>query len=150
MTALSEKTLTGVWTGVFDYAGGWGEATPFNAIVTETGGIFTGEVVEPNTIAADALHEIFASIVGARIGLDVSFVKTYESLVGVDHTIEYHGVCDADLRRIRGDWTIDGGRNGRGPFIMNRSNSGAEEEAETTFELATLLGSPSDNSGKTG
>ena len=133
MSDTENKTLSGTWTGVFDYDENWGEATPFNAMLTETSGTVSGEICEPNTFASDQLPEIFASLSGARDGFDVEFVKTYEQRPGAGHRVRYQGVANAKLDCIRGEWSISGGFGGSGPFVMNRSG-GAQEEAKSTEE----------------
>ena len=147
MSDEQNKNLTGVWTGVFDYDSNWGEATPFNAIITEENGVISGEIIEPNTVAQDATPEIFASISGSRAALQVDFIKTYEQRPGAGHSIRYEGVADAKLSIIRGDWMINGGLGGRGPFVMNRANDGAKAEEAVKTEAAELVDAPSSPDG---
>lgn len=138
MSETSYRDLSGLWTGVFDYEDQFGDATPFNAIVTEVAGAFCGETVEPNTFGRDRVPEIYASLGGSRNERHVSFQKVYEQRTGATHLVAYAGLANASLTRIRGTWTIDGGLSGSGPFIMNRDQQSAESGEDRVASLLCI------------
>lgn len=142
----SHHCLSGLWTGVYDYAAHDGEATPFHAIIAESRGALSGESIEPNTVATDGGEEIFASFDGARDAAAVSFTKTYEKRPGAGHSVVYCGVANADLTCISGEWRIDDGLGGSGPFVMNRAEGGAAI-AWRTEAARLLLTAPEETQG---
>lgn len=122
-------SLTGAWTGVYRYPSTFAgvDAVPFNARLDETGDSFTGEIDEPNTYAHPAAPRLYATVSGARAGLDVSFVKKMDGTGGVAHSIYYEGVADPELTRINGVWRVH--ENFSGSFLMERAGVEAEAEA---------------------
>lgn len=133
------ESLSGHWTGVYDYPDAQGEPVPFNARLEEDAGGLCGETVEPNTFAHSTVDSLLASLAGARVGAEVSFVKTYEQIPGAGHSVRYEGVVNADLTKIEGHWRVDGVLGWAGPFVMNRSDAGAAEEiaAEESVGIET-------------
>jgi hypothetical protein len=115
-------SLTGLWTGAYTYP--WAEAAvPFNARLEETGESLTGEIDEPNTFADPSAARLFASVRGARQGMNVSFIKRYDGSAGQKHTIGYEGQVNADFTRIDGRWSLP---DTSGSFFMERADAGAE------------------------
>ena len=125
-------TLTGSWTGVYDYASGYDEPVPFNALLVEEAGALSGEIMEPNTFAGGGLDCLLSTLSGARADRQLSFVKRYEGVPGAEHEVRYDGFVDESLTKIEGEWRI-GIWGGSGPFVMNRGG-GAQEETETETE----------------
>lgn len=126
------KSLSGYWTGVYDYAQA-DEPVPFNAILTDVGGQISGEIIEPNTFAHAPDRELFSSLAGALEGGSVTFVKHYEALPGAGHTVLYVGEVDARRTKIEGRWRI--GSSWSGPFVMNRASDGASVEITAKEEV---------------
>mgnify|MGYP001343655421 CR=1 FL=1 len=88
-------TLTGSWTGRFDYDSvAYGTPVSFDAVLTELGSILHGEVVEPNTFRKDAGDTLLAVLSGTRDGTSVTFVKTYTDFDDADHP-RYEGQVNA-------------------------------------------------------
>lgn len=136
MTERAHKSLSGHWTGVYDYdnAPEGFEAAPFNALLVESGCALSGEIVEPNTFSPDPQVELFASLAGGREGAEVSFIKTYERATHAGHSVIYEGVVNGALTRIEGRWRIGGFWGGEGPFVMDRADAGEALEIEATAE----------------
>ena len=138
MTA-EKKTdnLTGFWTGVYDYPDTYKEPVPFNAVIEDTMGSLSGEIIEPNTFSRTKDHELFASFSGTRQGSSVHFIKTYEKVPQGGHSIAYEGTVDESFTKITGTWK--GERAGllwSGPFLMNRADGRkAQVEKKTESEL---------------
>lgn len=93
---------------------------PFNAVITDSGGALTGEIIERNTFSPTTDPDLFASLSGTRNGSSVMFVKTYEKVPRGGHSILYEGTLDASRTRIDGTWKANA--RWSGPFVMNRSN----------------------------
>jgi len=117
-------TLTGDWTGVFDYAdaGETADAVPFVASLFDVAGAIWGTTQEPNTFVPGAAAEIAAEVNGTRSGREVRLRKVYVGApTGADLPIDYAGHVSADGNRIEGRWQIvDLGRRISGAFVMNR------------------------------
>ena len=137
-------SLTGSWTGVYDYAAGYGEPVSFNALLVEEAGAVSGETMEPNTFAAEGVDCLLATISGARADGQLSFLKRYEGLPGAGHEVRYDGVVNEDLTKIEGQWRIE--RSGwSGPFVMNRGASAqdaADSETGSLMEQAVAISGP--------
>lgn len=120
-------SLSGLWAGIYRYSSGYpaGAPVPFNARLQESGETLTGEIDEPNTYAHPAAKRLYATLTGARTGLDLSFVKKMDGTGGVTHSIFYEGKADEGLTRIDGVWRVSEGCSGT--FTMQRS--GVEAEA---------------------
>ncbi len=127
-------TLSGFWTGVYDYSG-VDAPVPFNAVLTEGAGALTGESIEPNTFADPGLSELFASFNGMREAEHVTMVKSYEAAPGAGHSLHYDGVVDEALTRIEGRWRAMGPLAWSGHFVMNRN---LEAAGEALPEVATV------------
>lgn len=125
------KSLSGYWTGVYDYPAA-DEAVPFNAVLSDEAGRISGEIIEPNTFAQAPDRELFSSLSGALDGGSITFIKHYESLPGAGHTVLYVGHVDAARTKIEGRWRI--GATWSGPFVMNRSSDGAADALSATLE----------------
>ncbi|KPP93040.1 MAG: hypothetical protein HLUCCA08_10595 [Rhodobacteraceae bacterium HLUCCA08] len=123
------RTLSGLWTGRYDYARpGMGDPVTFEVVLTETGRVFTGELVEPNTFRDDAGDTLMAVVSGSRDGQFVQFLKTYTDFNGLDHPV-YEGRCNGALTRISGDWRFPAFPAVCGSFLMVRTAGLAEEKA---------------------
>lgn len=145
-------SLTGSWTGVYDYAAAYGEPVPFNALLVEEAGSISGEIMEPNTFAGGGIDCLLATLSGAHADGQLSFVKRYEGLPGANHEVRYDGLVNEDLTKVEGQWRIGTG-GGSGPFVMNRS-SGAQDESNAETEAAlkradALVGPASTQTPKT-
>lgn len=136
----AHDSLSGTWSGVYDYPAGKGEATPFNALLLDVAGWVSGETVEPNLFADHPAMMLRAMLDGKREGRRVSFTKTYDGGAGQSHSVLYEGECDAGLTRIEGVWRIESLFGGlRGPFVMTRSNWEVDEESEAEAVMAAFL-----------
>lgn len=131
------SSLTGAWTGVYDYPTNADDPVAFTATLEETAGALLGEIAEPNTFADAAVDCLLSTISGAHADGQVSFVKCYEGLPGADHEVRYDGSVDAALTKIVGTWRIATdvvGGAWSGPFVMNRARPAAAEVVETAEE----------------
>ncbi|MEL6280197.1 MAG: hypothetical protein AAFQ73_13630 [Pseudomonadota bacterium] len=133
------KSLTGHWTGVYDYPNAFAEPVPFNAEIDESAATFVGESEEPNTFADPMVDTLLATLAGHREGDAVSFVKTYAPVSGAGHKVRYEGVANADLTKIEGRWRVDGAITWSGPFVMNRADATATEAMEAREEVEAPL-----------
>lgn len=122
MSEQTNKSLSGFWTGVYDYTGA-ATPVPFNAILDDREGALSGEIIEPNTFAEADEVELFSSLSGGRDGEAIEFWKQYEALPGAGHIVRYVGVVLDGGRKIVGRWSI--GARWSGPFVMNRGESAA-------------------------
>ena len=120
-------TLTGDWTGVYDYSQNAAEPVSFQASLFDVAGVLWGTMQEPNTFAPILETELSADVQGMRMGREVSFRKTYQgNPVGGEEPIDYFGYVSADGTRIEGRWQIGvvGAVFGQpafgGPFVMTR------------------------------
>lgn len=120
-------SLSGLWTGVYRYASGFpaGGPVPFNARLEESGEAISGQIDEPNTYAHPAAKRLYATLTGARAGLDLTFIKKMDGTGGVTHSIYYEGAADSGLTRIEGAWRVS--ERCSGTFSMERA--GVEAEA---------------------
>ena len=110
--------LSGVWTGLYTY-GGTGEHVSFVATLVESDGALTGDIEEPNTVAAGVDATVHASLQGEVAGSAVSFVKTYDAAEGYEAAVRYQGSVNADRSEIEGRWAL--GALLTGGFLMVRS-----------------------------
>jgi hypothetical protein len=123
----SFDSLSGFWTGVYDYPGNAEDAVPFNALLIEVGGALSGEITEPNSFSSSPVSQLYAKIAGSRSSSSVSFIKTYEKVKEGGHQIHYEGIVDDALTKIEGMWTDPGFPSWSGPFILNRSGHASEK-----------------------
>lgn len=124
------RSLSGLWTGRYDYARtSVGAPVSFEVVLSEEGRIFTGEVVEPNTFVADGGDTLMAVISGSRDGQFVQFLKTYTDFDGLDHPV-YEGRCNDALTRIAGDWHFPAFPAVKGSFLMVRAAGMARDKAK--------------------
>ena len=122
--------LTGRWDGVFSYPDvpEAGPTTPFLATLSDSNGVLSGEVIEPNEYHPGTAQ---STILGQRIGRSVHWEKRYHGAGEEYHaTVLYFGSVSEDGETITGEWRID---HWRGPFEMTRGFSADEavsQEAE--------------------
>lgn len=140
---MSEKyeSLSGFWTGVYDYPDEIAQmdmpddAVTFNVLIVDIAGHLSGEISEPNTFPDVAGEVVFATLSGERADQDVMFLKTYIDVPEAEHgPIKYEGIADKDLTRIEGTWTTPPPYSWSGPFIMNRSNRAQGETLRKEHE----------------
>lgn len=124
--------LTGTWDGQFAYPAGTGPVTPFLATITQSGGNFSGSIIEPDLYRPSATTE--AVIAGVVAGAAVDFTKTYrKASMGYENPVDYVGQLSEDGNRIWGVWSL---LEWNGTFEMTRSESvKVEEEARATEEV---------------
>ncbi len=122
MTRRSD--LSGAWSGAYRYPGDAWPETVFNAVLQDSGGVFTGSTQEPDWRKIGG-GVITATIDGVREGRAVSFTKHMDGSGGLRHFILYEGAANAQLTRIEGKWTIPG--QWSGSFFMTRDDADAEE-----------------------
>ncbi|WP_341368543.1 hypothetical protein [Yoonia sp. BS5-3] len=112
-------TLTGRWTGRYDYGDGLGPV-PFEATINEIERTLSGEITEPNTFRRDMGGHLAAIIIGTRTGFDVSFRKTYDGFEQGDDPL-YAGKLNGALTRIDGTWRFPKEPMWSGRFMMVRA-----------------------------
>jgi hypothetical protein len=126
-------SLSGSWSGAYNYGGHAARETVFNAQIEEVAGAFVGATQEPNAFLDAPVSVLRADIEGVRSGSSVIFTKFYDHSA-IRHAIRYEGVANADLTRIEGRWTIRD--NAAGTFFMARDDDGAVAEAEEHAAVA--------------
>jgi len=129
-------TLSGSWTGRFDYDNvAYGTPVSFDAVLTQTGNTLRGEIVEPNTFRAEATDTLLAVLSGMRNGSKVTFVKTYTDFEETDHP-NYEGQVNATATRITGRWHFPTMPEVKGTFLLARTAEAAvRKKAKATVEL---------------
>lgn len=129
------KTLSGSWTGRYDYDNiAFGTPVSFDAVLTETGNTLRGEVVEPNTFRPEATDTLLAVIAGTRNGSSVSFVKTYTDFEAGDHP-HYQGQVNTTATRITGRWHFPSMPGIKGTFLLARTAEAAvRKETKAAME----------------
>ncbi len=124
----SSRKLTGVWQGVYDYPAGGGPTVPFTATLIEARQSLSGSVHEPCLTHGHSNETLFATLLGARDGSAVRFVKTYDGSKPNYTTVVYEGTVSADATEIEGRWRIP--RSWSGKFLMIRSGEQPAEAEE--------------------
>lgn len=136
MDALN--TLTGSWTGRFDYDNiAFGTPVSFDAVLIETDDVVRGETVEPNTFRAEATDTLLAALSGTRDGSTVTLVKTYTDFEA-DHHPVYAGQINATATRITGRWHFPAQPNMKGTFLLARTTNAAVRKRAVTAAEMTL------------
>lgn len=128
--------LSGPWTGVYDYPDHQADPVTFNAILAETAGSLSGEIIEPNTINPEAGKFLYASVSGTVAGSSVRFMKFYEDFDEHVHEVIYEGTVDPTLTLIEGRWTTIEETPWSGPFVMNRVRTKAAVQKEHAGDVA--------------
>lgn len=124
--AKPSLSLSGTWTGVYDYDDPAHDPVSFNADLMDIAGVLWGETSEPNTFSPIAAKHLIASVSGLRTGREVTFTKEYQAIVqGGEEVVFYAGQVTEDGQRIKGTWRIRFPHEISGPFVMNRTD-GAE------------------------
>jgi len=118
-------SLTGSWTGRYDYANpADGEPVAFDAVLTQTGATLRGETVETNTFCDSAGDTLMAVLSGTRRGGSVRFLKTYTDF-DTNSRPSYEGEVNATATRITGRWYFADAPHVHGTFLMARTRSAA-------------------------
>jgi hypothetical protein len=128
-SSRSNRSLTGVWEGIYSYPLSGLPTVPFTATLIEAGSSLSGSVHEPCTMGGSPNETLFFSVNGIRQGTAVSFVKTYHGTNPYYGTIVYAGTVNDDATEIEGRWTIPGDWSGR--FLMTRSGDQPRAIAES-------------------
>lgn len=133
-------SLSGEWTGVYEYADDPRDPVPFNATLTDVGGVIWGETQEPNTFSPGADKHLTADISGIRTRAELRFRKEYTGRPpGARHPIDYFGHVTADGQRIEGRWQIHvPGVKWGGKFIMNRHPERAKAKTRQAAETLDI------------
>ncbi|WP_368185862.1 hypothetical protein [Aestuariibius sp. HNIBRBA575] len=128
-------SLTGRWSGYFGYTNAAAPRVVFEAVLQETAGLVTGEIMEPNTFRSDINGDLLSAISGSRDGLEVSFLKTYTDF-DEDDSPFYDGMVNRALSRIEGRWHFRRIRGWYGPFMMvRRPERSAQKSAVVETEM---------------
>ena len=126
--------LTGTWHGTYTYPANAGPPTPFLATIEDSGGAFTGTIIEPDAFYGQGT--IRAAIAGHRAGASVDFVKSYAAGThGYENPVDYVGQISADGLVVSGVWSL---LDFDGTFEMER-DAPAEEQAGALEEAAAPL-----------
>ncbi|MEL7092768.1 MAG: hypothetical protein AAFN94_13630 [Pseudomonadota bacterium] len=137
--ARPSLSLSGAWTGVFDYDDPARDAVGFTADITDIAGAVWGDTTEPNSFAPGFGDRLMASLSGARSGYEVTFTKTY---IGAEQLFEnevfYAGTISDTGQRITGTWRIAGVYDLSGPFVMNRLDGQALERLRMRTQTADV------------
>src|SRR5437762_13426312 len=98
--ASNAKTLTGVWSGLFDYAAG--ESVSFIATLIEAGNSISGSTHELCSEPQCPRKSHDAMLAGSRRGSTVDFIKTYDPQGFGYEVVEYSGTVNAAATEIDG------------------------------------------------
>ncbi|MDB5491461.1 MAG: hypothetical protein JWO78_1310 [Micavibrio sp.] len=126
------KSLTGHWTGVYDYPDNVDEAVPFDVNLLDTAGHLTGTIHEPSTFATATTA--YANLTGHYDGQNVLFIKEYENSTDQNHYVRYEGTLNQVKNQIEGHWTTVEEQPWSGPFIMNRALGQERKDSLTAKE----------------
>lgn len=127
------ETISGSWTGRFDYDNiTLGAPVSFDAVLTQTGNALRGEIVEPNTFRPEATDTLLAVLTGTRSGSSVRFIKTYTDFEETQHPV-YEGQVNSTATRITGRWHFPGLPGVKGTFLLART---AQAAARKTTKAA--------------
>ncbi|UIP06205.1 hypothetical protein LY632_10950 [Erythrobacter sp. SDW2] len=135
MTQAGSFDLTGQWHGTYAYPGTAGPATPFVAVLSETGGAFRGAILEPDMVygLSDALE---ATVIGHRSGRAVDFTKVYLGhTVGYEEPVDYVGQLSSDGQTLTGVWSL---QSMSGVFEMFREIEFSEEQGARIAETIEI------------
>ncbi|MDC0116004.1 hypothetical protein OAH97_00830 [Octadecabacter sp.] len=132
------ETLSGSWTGRFDYDNiALGTPVSFDAVLTETADTLHGEIVEPNTFRPEATDTLLAVLTGTRSGAHVQFVKTYTDFDETQHPV-YEGQVNATATRITGRWHFPEMQGVKGTFLLARTAQAAARKTNRAAVEMTL------------
>lgn len=109
--------LTGIWQGLYSYPGAFAPVG-FTATLIESGAWLSGSIHETAQDEWGDWCEVFATLLGKRVGQAVAFTKTYDGTNGWTHAVAYDGALSADATEIGGRWSIPAVWSGK--FLMIR------------------------------
>ena len=96
--------LTGSWDGTYRYPQEELPVTPFLAEISESTGVFSGTIMEPDLYSSSPAH---AALNGHRSGRSVDFTKTYAVRdKGYENPVDYVGELSEDGMSITGVWSL--------------------------------------------
>lgn len=131
--ASKKQSLTGVWHGLYTYAGGL--SVSFVATLIENGSWISGSTHEPCVLGDCPSSTLHASLAGRRRAATVSFTKTYDRAGGsYSAPVAYEGTVNEDATEIAGRWSIR--PSWSGTFLMIREAGKAAEIEREAFERA--------------
>ncbi len=113
--------LSGEWSGVYSYPGALPPVS-FSASLSDNGGWLSGVISEDGSPPFPSGRRQ-SSLQGRRVGVTVSWLKTYEHRE-VIHDVAYEGAVSGDGEEISGRWSIVG--DWSGAFLMVRQSRRAE------------------------
>jgi len=88
----AEKTLTGVWNGLYSYPDG--RSTPFVATLIEGGAVLSGTTHEPSDRPGGGGQTLYAHLDGSHRGGAVTFTKAYDPSDAIHSSrIHYDGTA---------------------------------------------------------
>ncbi len=122
------REMSGVWYGRY-VSRVDPQDNGFIAVLEEAGGVFSGNISEPD--GQGGVRR--ASVAGRRSGAMIQFVKQYRGRWS--HAVFYEGSVDDQGTEASGNWKIDGAHGG---FSMQREKFSIEEleaEEEETLQL---------------
>lgn len=131
--ARAAERLTGVWHGLYTYAG-QPEPVYFMATLIDAGTSLTGATRESAVGERGAPLTLHAAIEGTHHASAVVFTKTYDGSGGWSHAVAYDGALNAERTEIEGRWTIGAKASGR--FLMIRSQGASETVVRKAFARA--------------
>lgn len=133
----TSDSLSGSWTGRFDYANiALGAPVSFDAVLTQAGATLRGEIVEPNTFRKEATDTLLAVLLGTRSRSSVTFTKTYTDFEQGEDPV-YIGQVNATATRITGRWHFPSMPNVSGTFLLARTaQAAARKSMKAAVEMA--------------
>ena len=125
--------LTGKWDGTYRYPQDVLPITPFVAEISESAGVFSGTIMEPDLYASAPAHAVLD---GHRSGRSVDFTKSYPARQeGYENPVDYVGELSDNGQIITGVWSL---LDMNGTFEMHREAQ-AESPVEIEEEVAVPL-----------
>jgi hypothetical protein len=111
ITLAAETDVTGVWTGKYEYPGGFQAPVEFTVIFLQKGDELLGHIKETNTFGKQPEPLLHSSLKGHlnKETRELKFTKTYDGTAGVSHSVEYSGRLSEDGNTLdAGSWNLGG------------------------------------------
>ena len=134
--AKASPSLTGDWSGQYDYCGGNELNSSFLARIYDDGGTLGGEMIEPNRNGRSGSTR--SSIEGKRYGASVEFTKFGTPWSITFNSVDYTGMASENGNTIKGEWSFlffDG------PFEMHREAIVSQKVENTVGEGHNVISS---------
>ncbi len=133
------KSLTGIWNGLYTYPAEVRMPESHFVATLFDGGVFLSGTIHENMQRGDGTAiPANAAVDGTRDGNHVAFIKSYDGLSGLGHSVHYVGTLAEDGDEIEGQWHIHTRRGDlfSGRFLMIRTRGKRAAVETEAFEHA--------------